>query len=74
VLIIAAVSSSRSGLRPQSSWQIDSQTIEIFRNCGAGAWTKFLRRTLPKNELILEISEQRADGRRFDRRLLFDKQ
>ena len=58
----------------QSSWQIDSQTIEILRNCGAGAWTRFLRRTAPKNELILEISEQRADGRRFERRLVFEKQ
>ena len=58
----------------QSSWQIDSQTIEILRNCGAGAWTRFLRRTAPKNELILEISEQRADGRRFDCRLVFEKQ
>ena len=57
----------------QSSWQIDSQTIEILRNCGAGAWTRFLRRTAPKNELILEISEQRADGRQFDRRLVFEK-
>ena len=58
----------------QLSRRIDSQTIEILRNCGAGAWTRFLRRTAPKNELILEISEQRADGRRFDRRLVFEKQ
>ena len=58
----------------QSSWRIDSQTIEILRNCGTGTWTRFLRRTAPKEELILEISEQRADGRRFDRRLVFEKQ
>jgi hypothetical protein len=58
----------------QSSRRIDSQTVEILRNCGAGAWARFIRRTTPKSQLILEISEQRADGRRFDRRLVFEKQ
>jgi hypothetical protein len=58
----------------QSSWRTDSQTIEIFRSCGGGAWTKFVRRTALKSQLVLEISEQRADGRRFDRRLVFEKQ
>lgn len=58
----------------QSSWRMDSQTVEIFRNCGAGAWTKFVRRTSLKTQLVLEISERRADGRRFDRRLVFEKQ
>jgi hypothetical protein len=58
----------------QSSRRIDSQTIEILRNCGAGASTRLVRRTAPKSELVLEISEQHADGRRFDRRLIFDKQ
>jgi hypothetical protein len=58
----------------ESSWQIDSQTVEILRNCGAGAWTRILRRTASRNELVLEISEQHADGRRFDRRLVFEKQ
>ena len=58
----------------QSSWRMDSQTVEIFRNCGAGAWTKFVRRAALKTQLVVEISEQRADGRRFDRRLVFEKQ
>jgi hypothetical protein len=58
----------------QSSRRIDSHTIEILRNCGAGAWTRFVRRTAPKNEIVLEISEQHADGRRFERRLVFEKQ
>ena len=57
----------------QSSRRIDSQTIEIFRNCGAGAWIRFIRRTGSKSELILEITEQRPGGRHFDRRLVFDK-
>ena len=58
----------------QSSWRMDSQTVEIFRNCGAGAWTKFVRRAALKTQLVLEISERREDGRRFDRRLVFEKQ
>ena len=56
----------------QLSRRIDRQTIEILRNCGAGAWTSLVRRTALKNRLVLEISEQHADGRRFDRRLVFD--
>jgi hypothetical protein len=43
----------------QSSRRIDRNTIEILRNCGAGAWTKLVRRTATNNQLILEISEQR---------------
>ena len=58
----------------QSSRRIDSQTIEVVRNCGAGEWTKLVRRNAPKNQLVLEISEQRHGGRRFDRRLVFEKQ
>jgi hypothetical protein len=58
----------------QSSQRIDSQTVEILRHCGAGAWTRLVRHAAPKNQLVLEISEQRADGHRFDRRLVFDKQ
>ena len=57
----------------QSSRRIDSDTVEILRNCGAGAWIRFVRRTASR-ELILDISEQRADRRRFDRRLIFEKQ
>ena len=58
----------------QSSRRIDTQTVEILRNCGAGAWVRFVRRAMPRDQLVLEISEQRAGGRRFDRRLVFDKQ
>ena len=58
----------------QSSRRIDSRTIEILRNCGSSAWIRFVRRTAPKNQLVLEVSEQRVDGRRFDRRLVFEKQ
>ena len=57
------------------SRRIDGETVEILRQCGAGAWTKFVQRASAKpGELVLEISERRADGRRFDRRLVFEKQ
>jgi hypothetical protein len=58
----------------QLSRRIDSQTIEILRNCGTGAWIKLVRRIALKQQLILEISEQRHGGRRFDRRQIFEKQ
>ncbi len=58
----------------QFSRRINGQTVEILRDCGAGAWIRFVRRTAPKSQLVLEISERRADGRRFDRRLVFEKQ
>lgn len=57
----------------QSSRRLDNQTVEILRKCGSGAWTKFIRRFV-NDHLVLETSEQRADGRHFDRRLVFDKQ
>ena len=58
----------------QSSRRIDNRTAEIIRKCGAGAWTKLVRRTAAKsNELVLQVSEQRADGRRFERLYVFEK-
>jgi hypothetical protein len=59
----------------QSSRRMDSRTVEILRNCGAGAWTKYVCRASAKpNELVLEVIEQHADGRRFERRLTLEKQ
>ena len=59
----------------QSSRRVDSRTVEILRKCGSGEWTRFVRRMSgqPK-ELVLEITEQRPDGRRFERRLVLEKQ
>ena len=57
----------------QLSRRLDAETVEILRNCGAGVWTRFVRRTVPKNKLVFEISEHRPDGRRFDRQLVFEK-
>jgi hypothetical protein len=58
----------------QSSRRIDSQTIEIVRKCGPSTWIKLVRRTASKNQLVLEVSEQRTNGRRFERRMVFEKQ
>src|SRR5260370_3905946 len=53
----------------QSSRRVDSRTVEIFRDCGSGQWTRFIRRSgAQPNELIMEITEQHPHGRRFERR------
>jgi hypothetical protein len=53
----------------QSSRRVDSRTVEILRQCANGEWTRFVRK-----ELILEMTGQRADGRRFEQRLVLEKQ
>ena len=59
----------------QSSRRADERTVEIVRMCASGGWMRLLRRAMAKpNELVLEIAEQSADGRRFDRRLTLEKQ
>ncbi len=59
----------------QSSRRADERTVEIVRMCASGGWTRLLRRASAKsNELVLEIAEQSADGRRFDRRLTLERQ
>ena len=59
----------------QSSRRVDSQTVEILRNCTNGGWTRLVRRLAaqPKG-LLLEITEQNSAGRRFERRLVLEKQ
>jgi hypothetical protein len=59
----------------QSSSRIDSETVQILRTCTSGESTKFLRRLAQQGkELILEITEQRSGGRRFERRLVLERQ
>jgi hypothetical protein len=59
----------------QSSRRVDSRTVEILRKCAGGAWTRFVRRlTAQPKELVLQITEQQPDGRRFERRLVLEKQ
>ena len=58
----------------QSSRRTDRQTVEILRNCGSSGRTMLVRRTEARqNELVLEIIDQHADGRRFERRLVLEK-
>jgi hypothetical protein len=59
----------------QSSRRVNKETVEIIRHCNGGAWIRFVRRLAahPK-ELILEITEQQPDGRRFEGRLVLEKQ
>jgi hypothetical protein len=59
----------------QSSRRVDNQTVEILRKCASGEWTRFIRRSaVQPKELVLEITEQHLDGRRFERRLVLEKQ
>src|SRR6478672_10089032 len=49
----------------QLSRRADDRTVEIVRMCSSGGWMRLLRRASAKaNELVLEITEQSADGRR----------
>jgi hypothetical protein len=59
----------------QSLRRVDSQSVEILRTCASGEWTRFVRRLAAQpNELVMEVTEQRAGGRRLDRRLVLEKQ
>jgi hypothetical protein len=58
----------------QSSSRLNSQTVEIVRTCPNGEWTRYVRRLSPRpKELVLEITGQQADGRRFERRLVLER-
>jgi hypothetical protein len=59
----------------QSSRRVDLRAVEIVRMCASGGWMRLLWRPSAKlNELVLEITEQPAGGRRLDRRLTLEKQ
>ena len=58
----------------QSSRRVDSRTVEILRQCASGEWTRFVRQVAAPKELVLEITEQKPDGRRFERRLVLERQ
>jgi len=59
----------------QSSRRLDSQTIEILRACRSGESIRMVRRlSSDAKQMMLEITEQQTDFRRFDRRLVLDKQ
>ena len=59
----------------QSSRRVNNDTVEILRACGTGKWVRLIRLSTPqRRELVLETTEQRADGRRFERRLVLERQ
>src|SRR5215471_11631942 len=58
----------------QSSQRVDSRTVEILRTCETGAWIRFIRRAITDNELVLQVSRRRADGRQVETRLVLQKQ
>src|SRR5262249_50530579 len=59
----------------QSSRRVDSQTVEILRQCASGERTRLVRRLVVQSkELLLDIVEQHPDGRRFERRLVMEKE
>jgi hypothetical protein len=54
---------------------VDNRTVEILRMCANGERTRFVRRSAEQSkDLILDITEQHSDGRRFERRLVLEKQ
>lgn len=58
----------------QSSRRVDSQTVEVLRTCANGGWIRFVRRSSAQpNELVLEVTEQQAGGRRLERHLVLEK-
>jgi len=59
----------------QTSRRLNIQTVEILRQCGSGKWIRFIRLSSANpNELVLEVTEQYSDGRRFEQRLILEKQ
>ena len=59
----------------QSSRRLDSQTVEILRACRSGESKWFVRRlSTDAKEMVLEVTEQQNHSRRFDRRLVLEKQ
>jgi len=59
----------------QSSRRFDSGTVEILHDCTGGQSTRIVRRSGQQpNELVLEITDQYADGRHYERRLVLERQ
>jgi hypothetical protein len=59
----------------QSSRRVDGKTVEILRTCAGVEWVRFVQRlSAQPNELVLEVTEQHADGRHFERRLVLERQ
>jgi hypothetical protein len=58
----------------QTSRRLDSQTVEILRQCGGGDWERLVQHLARQGEeLVVEITRQRS-GHRSEERLLLEKQ
>ena len=59
----------------QSSRRLGDGAVEILLTCDKGTHARFVRPT-PTNsrELILDVTDELPDGRRFGRHLVFEKQ
>ena len=57
----------------QLSRRVDSQTVEILRQCASGAQIRLVRRVVQPGVLILEITEQQMGAQRSERRLVMEK-
>jgi len=58
----------------QLSRREESGAVDIIRMCSSGGWIRYVRRlSAPPKEMVLEITEQHPDGRRFERRLVLEK-
>ena len=61
-----------SGTR--SSLRLDGQTVEVLHTCSSGVWTRFVWRLTGRRELTVEITVHQADGQRYERRLVLERQ
>ena len=58
----------------QTSRRLDSQTVEVLRQCTSGDLERVVRRLTERGkELVVEITRQRS-GRRSEERLVLEKQ
>jgi hypothetical protein len=59
----------------QSSRRLDSRSVQILRTCASAQWIWLVRQSAAQpNEMILDITEKRRDGRHFEWRVVLDKQ
>jgi len=63
------------GMGFQSSRRLGSRAIEILLTCENRLRARFVRQlTANRSDLILDITDELPDGRRFQRHLVFEKQ
>ena len=59
----------------QSSRRLDSRTVEILHDCASGQSTRIIVRLGERpDELVVGLTDQYPDGRRYERRLVLERQ